>query len=116
MIVEPGFALDYNGEEIEVPSVAATILPSQSRFIYVILRHAERSTHAQPVAGDRLEFSRTEEGYSIRLETSPTDTGITLARLLRVRGSWRQDAGFQPARLAGLPVLASNFHKAEKGW
>jgi hypothetical protein len=98
--VEPGFALAPTGEEIEVPVVATACLPPAGRLLHVILRHAERPTHPQP-GPDRqhVEFSRIEEGFSIRLEVVPATDGIVLARVLRADDGWRLDDAFEPARL-----------------
>jgi hypothetical protein len=101
VVIEPGFALDVAGEEIEVPVAATACLPQAGKLLHVILRHAERPTQPQPVPdGQGVEFSRIEEGFAIGIEApAPTDA-IVLARLLHTADGWRLDDTFKPARAA----------------
>jgi hypothetical protein len=101
VVVQPGFALDAAGEEIEVAVVATACLPQAGQLLHVILLHAERPTHPQPVPdGQGVEFSRVEEGFAIRIEATAPTAGIVLARLLRTVDGWRVDDAFEPARVA----------------
>src|SRR5712671_604066 len=50
VVVEPGFAIDPHGEEIEACGAATAALPPTGGLLYVTLHHAERPTHPQPAA------------------------------------------------------------------
>ena len=101
VVIEPGFALDVAGEEIEVPVAATACLPQAGQLLHVILLHAERPTQPQPVPdGQGVEFSRIEEGFAIGLEAPAATDGIVLARLLQTADGWRLDDAFEPARVA----------------
>jgi hypothetical protein len=103
--VEPGFAIDPHGEEIEVAGVATLCLPENEDLLYVSLLHVERPTHPQPAAdGQDVQFTRIEEQSAIRLEAAPAGNTVALARLLRANGSWHVDDAFKPARVAAFPV------------
>jgi hypothetical protein len=97
VVIEPGFAIDASGEEIEVCSVTSAQLPQTGRLLYVLLLHRERPTHPQSTAAG-TQFSRIEESFAVRLETTPADNGVALARLRFVKGRWRVDAAFKPPR------------------
>ena len=73
-------------------------LPPAGGLLYVTLHHAERPTRPLPAANGN-EFSRTEEGFSLRIEAAPTGDAVALARLLGAHGRWRVDEAFRPARV-----------------
>jgi hypothetical protein len=98
VVVEPGFAIDPHGEEIEACGATTAALPPTGGLLYVTLHHAERPTHPQPAANG-AEFSRTEEGFAIRIEAAPTGDAVALARLHGAKGRWRVDEAFRPARV-----------------
>ena len=98
VVVAPGFAIDPHGEEIEACGAATAALPPTGGLLYVTLHHAERPTHPQPAANG-AEFSRTEEGFAIRIEAAPTGDAVALARLHGAKGRWRVDEAFRPARV-----------------
>jgi hypothetical protein len=101
VVVEPGFAIDARGEEIEVCVLATAGLPPTGQLLYVTLHHAERPTHPQPaVDGEAAQFGRIEEGFAVRLEAAPAGDAVALARLLRAQNGWRVDETFKPARVA----------------
>jgi hypothetical protein len=96
-------AIDRNGEEIEVPTVATVVLPASSgQSLFVTLSRLERPTCPQPSPGG-TEFSRIEEGFIVHLETAEAGDGLTLARVLRTEGGWHIDPSFASQRIPGLP-------------
>jgi hypothetical protein len=100
VVVTPGFALNQNGEEIEVCDSQTLGLPKDGRLLYVVLLHVQRPSHLEPAAnGQDAQFARVEERFAIRLEATALDDGVTLARLLREEGSWRIDNDFKPRRV-----------------
>jgi len=99
VVVEPGFALAPNGEEIEVPVVATEELPPRGQHLHLNLRHAERPSRPTSSGSDEPEFSRIEETFSISLEASPADDGLALARLRRDGSGWRTDGTFEARRI-----------------
>lgn len=98
VVVAPGFAIDRNGEEIEVTVNASAVLSQPDAPLYVVLVHAERPCDPQPSASGS-EFSRIAEGYALALEPTDSGHGIALARVLRRRGRWRVDKAFRPPRV-----------------
>jgi hypothetical protein len=97
VVIEPGFAIDATGEEIEVCSVTSAQLPQTGRLLCVILLHCERPIHPQSTAAG-TQFSRIEESFTVRLEAAATGNGVALARLRFAKGRWRADAAFKPPR------------------
>ncbi len=103
VVVDPGFALDPHGEEIEVRCPATAPLPARGHLLYVVLLHAERPTHPQPATdGRNAQFTRIQDGYAIYVATAAMGNGVALARLLRADGNWHVDEAFRPARVASL--------------
>ncbi len=101
VVVEPGFAIDARGEEIEVCGLATAGLPPTGQLLYVTLQHAEWPTRPQPVPdGQDTQFARIEEGFAVRVEAAPAGDAVALARLLRAQDGWRVDETFKPARVA----------------
>jgi hypothetical protein len=100
LVVQPGFALDPNGEEIQVGTAVTVCLPDKGDALWAILIHRERPTRPAPASeGEALQFTRIEEGFAIRLETAPDERGLALAWLLRDGAGWRKDENFTPLRL-----------------
>jgi hypothetical protein len=95
LVVEPGFAIDATGEEIEVADTVTLCLPHGGPPIHVVLVHAERPTRPAP-GNDEAQFTRIEEGFAVRLEPSPAGPGVALARLVHADGGWRVDHAFAP--------------------
>ena len=98
VVVAPGFAIDPHGGEIELCDPARAGLPPAGGLLYVTLHHAERPTRPVPAANGN-EFSRTEEGFSLRIEAAPTGDAVALARLLGAHDRWRVDEAFRTARV-----------------
>jgi hypothetical protein len=97
VVVAPGFAIDPHGEEIELCDPARASLPPTGGLLYVTLHHAERPTHPLPAANGN-EFSRTEEGFAIRIDAAPSGDAVALARLVGAHGHWHVEEAFRPAR------------------
>jgi hypothetical protein len=104
-LVEPGFALDPRGEEIEVCRQTSVKLPPPSGSLLVQLIFAEclaAPVPAAPASGSTAEsgqqFSRVEETFAIVLAQSVRPDAVPLARLTAVRGRWRIDRRFKPAQ------------------
>jgi hypothetical protein len=103
LTVQPGFALDCNGEEILVDKAVTVCLPDKSDALWAVLIHRERPTRPVPAAeGEALQFTRIEEGFAIHLESAPDERGLALARLLHDGAGWRRDESFSPQRLANV--------------
>lgn len=103
LVIQPGFALDPNGEDIQVGAAVTVCLPDKGDALWAVLIHRERPTRPVPAAeGEALQFTRIEEGFAIRLEAVPDERGLALARLLRDGAGWRKDESFTPLRLASV--------------
>ena len=103
LTVQPGFALDQNGEDIQVGTAVTVCLPDKGDTLWAVLMHREQPTRPVPAAeGEALQFTRIEEGFAICLEASPDERGLALARLLRDGAGWRKYESFTPLRLVGV--------------
>jgi hypothetical protein len=106
VVVEPGFALDPRGEEIQVCLQTSVNLPAPSGALFVQLVFRECPTEPVPAlppsdsdtAEDRQGFSRVEETFTIVLGQAPQPDTVPLARLTAGRGGWRIDRGFKAPR------------------
>jgi len=93
VVIEPGLAVDAQGDEIEAPETISLPLPEQGKTLYVQIRYAERP--CRPVVGvpvdsgaEMRQYSRIVETHEARLSPTAHASAITLARLRRVNGRW----------------------------
>jgi hypothetical protein len=100
VVVEPGFAFDPSGEEIEVCARTSVKLPPPSGVLLVQLIFAESLAvpvpAVPPESGQR--FSRVEETFAIVLAQAIHSDAVPLARLTAGRGRWQLDRNFKPPR------------------
>ncbi len=101
--VEPGFALDPRGEEIEVCQRTAVPLPPEGKRLFVQLLFAERPTTPVPVPAppsaapsDGQRFSRIEETFSVVVASAVQADAVPIARLTFNRCRWCLDRRFRP--------------------
>ena len=106
VVVEPGFALDPRGEEIEVCRPTAESLPAKGDRLLVQLLFAERlelpvpgpgSANAETSDGTK-HFSRVEETFILVLAPAVQADAVPIARVTFSRGRWRLDTRFRPPR------------------
>lgn len=92
VVVQPGFAIGPNGEEIAVRCRATAALPDSEDRLSVMLSAAERLTHLVPAPSDeQIRFTRIEESFDLRVAASADRTGIVLAALVRAGTGWTVD-------------------------
>ena len=97
--VAPGVAVDPLGNEIVLGDFVATTPPyGTTSSAWVVLEYAERPIDLMPIAGDEPQASRIEEGCRVMVTTSPSGSGITLARLVEEAAGWSVDRTFTPPR------------------
>jgi hypothetical protein len=101
--VQPGFALDPRGEELELCAPYLLPLPPRGKSLFVQLQFAERPTAPVPVLatdapGNEQQFSRVEETVTVLLAPQVQADAVSIARLAFSRGSWRLDRGFKSPR------------------
>lgn len=96
--VNPGLALDPFGNEILVPGSVRQNLPSGKKTVYVCLAYSERETDPVPSGHRTPQYSRTEEGFTLLIETAPGQDCIPIARLAKTGNRWRTDKKFKPPR------------------
>ena len=108
VVVEPGFAVDPRGEEIEICLQTSAQLPAPSGELWVQLIFRESPTEPVPVpslssdsntAESPQQFSRVEETFEIALAGALRPDAVPLARLTAGRGLWRVDHRFKPPRV-----------------
>lgn len=119
VIVDPGFAFDPFGNEIQLCSQVRLQLRELQTPIYVLIRFAENPTDPvptipAPTGGEDggVEYARVEEGCEVLLDPNASlpDTGsnpqgkrcspaaLPLARLVRKGKAWQMDRKFKTAR------------------
>jgi hypothetical protein len=92
VVVQPGFAVDGNGEEIEVRCRTTAPLLATDGRLFVILSPAERLTHPVPASEDeQVQYTRIEETFDLRVAASADGNGVVLATLARSSGGWAVD-------------------------
>ena len=110
VVVEPGFAIDPVGNEIQLCDPVRLPLGACRVPIYVLLRFKEISTNPVPAPTgstggeeDGVVYSRIEEGYEVLL--SPDVQGqdcapavLPLARLVRIGKAWQVDKKYKTPR------------------
>ncbi len=116
VVIEPGFAIDSAGNEIQLCMKVTFRLPKSETAIQVGIRFSERLCDPVPVASDATSLSsqpsRVEEGCEVLLDPVSTPRGsraktgglgtspdvLTLARLVRNGRVWRVDRKFKAPR------------------
>jgi len=92
VVVQPGFAIAPDGEEIEVRCEASASLPETASHLSVTLSHAERMTCPVPAPDDeQVQFTRVEETFALHVEATCGRNGVVLARLIRTAAGWEVD-------------------------
>jgi hypothetical protein len=93
VVIEPGAAIDAQGEEIEAPEAISIPLPEKGRALLVQIRYAERPCQPVPVVApddgaDAQQYSRIVETYEALLSPTADAAAVTLARLRHAKGNW----------------------------
>ena len=99
VVVQPGFAIDPYGEEIELRCEASANLPKTGSRLFVMLSRDERPTHPVPALDDEpAQFARIEETFALHIEATAGESGIALARLIATETGWKVDEAFAVPR------------------
>ena len=99
-VVEPGYAIDRNGEEISVPFPAMLAPPPQGDRAFVTLRYWENPCPPAPAPEDTTSDTPcVEEACVIGIKPDAVAPAIALARLIRSEGRWHVDLTFVPPRV-----------------
>ena len=99
--VEPGAAVDPQGELIEAPRTISLALPANGGELFVQIRYTEQPCNPVPAsitAADGQQYSRVEEGALAALAPSENASCVSLARLQFTGDAWVVDAAFEPRR------------------
>lgn len=101
--VQPGLALDPQGEEIELHDEALVPVGSMgSGSLFVLVRYEERPCDPQPTPSPDgaavVEPSRIAETCAVVLTTAVAADAVAIARLVQRRARWRVDPRFKVAR------------------
>jgi len=104
IVIDPGYAIDRRGEEINLSGGAALRAPKQCDTVFVTLRYWERVCASPSTAEGPLQGTpAVEEACVIGIAPSIAASALPLARLLRSGGLWQVDPSFTPPRVA-LPA------------
>jgi hypothetical protein len=116
VVIEPGFAIDPAGNEIQLCTTMRFRLPASQTAIQVGIRFSERLCDSVPSVSDATSLgpqpSRVEEGCEVLLDPVPIPRGsrakagglgtsldvLPLARLVRTGRAWRVDRKFKAPR------------------
>jgi hypothetical protein len=93
VVIEPGLAIDAQGEEIEAPEAISLPLPGQGKTLVLQIRFAERPCQPVPAAtsddsAGAKQYSRIMETCEALLSATADASAVTLARLRRANGRW----------------------------
>jgi hypothetical protein len=98
VVVQPGFALDSAGREIELCDRVTVEITSRGSPVYVLVEYGERETHwsPSPIDPSQTIATRVEEFARIRLSPDHVSgEGIALARLIQTVAGWNVDTGYR---------------------
>jgi hypothetical protein len=113
VVVEPGFAIDRKGNEIQLCTRAKFRLPESHTAIWVGIRFSERFCKPVPMVSDATPLSsqpsRVEEGCEVLLDAVSAPQGsqakrkglgaslniLPLAHLVRTGRAWHVDRKFR---------------------
>jgi hypothetical protein len=105
VLVEPGFAFDPRGEEIEVCRPVARPLPARGGSLIAQLTFVERPARPVPAPGSPDSSpesgslsSRIEETFALVLAPTADAGAVAIARLAFRGGQWRVDRRFRRPR------------------
>jgi hypothetical protein len=101
VVIEPGYAIDRNGEEISIPCVARVPPLAQGDIAFVTLRFWENPCPLT-AATDGLPsgMPAIEEACVIGVNPEVKAPAFALARLIRSGGRWQVDPDFVTPRVS----------------
>lgn len=108
VVIAPGLALDRHGREVFVDTACRLELLTSGTTSFVEIAYRERpcgsvAAMSEPDAtmGDAASTrpTRIVETFDATLASTPGADAVTVARVKRVRGRWRVDPKFEPARV-----------------
>ena len=98
IVVQPGFALDSAGREIELCDRVTVEITSRESPVYVLVEYGERETDRAPSPTDPTQTVATRIDEFARIRLSPdhvSGEGIALARLIQTAAGWNVDTGYR---------------------
>lgn len=101
VVVQPGFALDSAGREIELCERVIVEITSRESPVYVLVEYGERETDLAPSPTDPSQTVATRVEEFARIRLSPdhvSGEGIALARLIQTVAGWNVDTGYSRAK------------------
>jgi hypothetical protein len=100
VIVDPGYAIDPQGEEIALSDGAVLALPAGDDAAFVTLRFWEHPCQESPALGsDNPGFSCIEDVCVIGVRSDVPPSALAIARLVRLDKYWSVDVGFAAPRV-----------------
>lgn len=99
IVIEPGYALDANGDDVTIASCVRIALPHADHAVFVTIRTWDRPCAAVPAPAGEIDSDYVEEACLVAFTTAATPPALAIARLLRLNGGWAVDAAFVPRRL-----------------
>jgi hypothetical protein len=102
VVVDPGYAIDANGEEISVPRPVVLAPPPGGDPVYVTVRYFENPCPPIPsLVGETPEAPCVEEACVVAIGPDASAPAIPLARLVYSESTWSVDPVFAPPRVSG---------------
>ncbi len=99
VMVDPGYAIDPDGEEISVPVPVILAQPTRGNHAFVTLRHWENPCPPAPAPEGTTATPCVEEVAVVGIKADAVAPAIALARLARSNGRWQIDPAFVPPRV-----------------
>jgi hypothetical protein len=100
VVIEPGYAIDRNGEEISIPCVARIPPLAQGDTAFVTLRFWEHPCPLAAAPGGLPSGMTLEEACVIGVNPEVIAPAFALARLVRSGGRWQVDPNFVTPRVS----------------
>jgi hypothetical protein len=98
IVVEPGYAIDRQGEELAVSECVRLALPADGDPTYVSLRYWDHPCAEVPSQGTP-DVGSIEEVCVIAIVRDVLPPALEIARLIRLDGRWTVDPTFVRARV-----------------
>lgn len=101
VVIEPGYAIDRNGEEVSIPCVARVQPPAQGDTAFVTLRFWEHPCPRTAATGGLPSgMPAMEEACVIGVNPEVIAPALALARMVRSEHRWQVDPNFVTPRVS----------------
>jgi hypothetical protein len=100
VVIEPGYAIDRNGEEVSIPRAARVPTPPLGETAFVTLRYWELPCPLTATGGLPSGMPTIEEACVLGVNSEAIAPAFALARLVRSERRWQVDPNFVTPRVS----------------